>query len=70
MIQGNRIGTTADGAGALANQDGGIEGFTDASGVTVGGTGSGAGNNIAQQRRAWRGGGRRWHAHGERPGPR
>jgi CSLREA domain-containing protein len=47
VIQGNRIGTTADGAGALANQDTGIQGFSDASGTTVGGTGSGAGNTIA-----------------------
>ncbi len=47
VIQSNLIGTTANGTGALGNQDSGVEVFAGGSGTTVGGTGGGAGNTIA-----------------------
>ena len=47
VIQSNLIGTTSDGAGALGNQDSGVEVFAGGTGTTVGGTSAGAANTIA-----------------------
>jgi hypothetical protein len=46
-IMGNRIGTTADGNGALPNQGNGIEITASATGTIVGGTAAGSGNVIS-----------------------
>jgi hypothetical protein len=47
LIQGNLIGTTADGTGPLANLVAGVEFLQSASNNTIGGTVAGAGNAIA-----------------------
>jgi len=47
LIQGNFIGTQADGTSALANLTGGVGIANGASGNTVGGTNAAAGNRIA-----------------------
>jgi hypothetical protein len=46
VVQGNRIGTTADGAGPLRNARHGID-IHESSGATIGGIGAGEGNVIA-----------------------
>jgi hypothetical protein len=46
VVQGNRIGTTADGAGPLRNARHGID-IHESSGATIGGLGAGEGNVIA-----------------------
>jgi titin len=47
LVQGNKIGTNADGTAALANDGEGIHIVIDSSFNTVGGTAAGAGNLIA-----------------------
>jgi hypothetical protein len=47
LIQGNYIGTKADGTSALGNQTAGIYTAYGVTGPTIGGTASGAGNVIA-----------------------
>jgi hypothetical protein len=47
LVQGNLIGTQADGAGRLGNAGNGVVFFNIASGNAVGGAESGAGNTIA-----------------------
>ena len=48
IVQGNKIGTTADGTGPLGNGGNGYDsGIVDPSGLTIGGTGAGEGNEIA-----------------------
>jgi hypothetical protein len=47
LIQGNFIGTKADGVSALGNAANGVDIFTNSLNNTVGGTAAGAGNTIA-----------------------
>jgi len=47
LIQGNFIGTKADGVGALGNKANGVDIFTNSLNNFVGGTAAGAGNRIA-----------------------
>jgi CSLREA domain-containing protein len=47
LIQGNFIGTKADGVGALGNKANGVDIFTNSLNNFVGGTAAGAGNKIA-----------------------
>ena len=46
VVAGNLIGTSADGSAALGNSSNGVD-LTQATGITIGGTASGAGNLIS-----------------------